>query len=143
MAPNLQFYGNFQGGVSDRSSRALSIAAFVYQLLFISMFKHNRPEEFPQVIRGWPCWTLIISNRSLFVITWRSNVFFVTIAKVGFHLFFFSELVSLWFSITIFSRNIRFEALQSEAGKKLLQRSGRAPDDISSVVLVEKDRYVI
>ncbi|GFP87567.1 dcc family protein at1g52590 chloroplastic [Phtheirospermum japonicum] len=37
-------------------------------------------------------------------------------------------------------RNIRFEALQSEAGKKLLQRSGRAPDDISSVVLVEKDR---
>ena len=38
------------------------------------------------------------------------------------------------------SRNIRFEALQSESGKKLLQRSGRAPDDISSVVLVEKDR---
>ncbi|KAK6125177.1 hypothetical protein DH2020_041078 [Rehmannia glutinosa] len=35
-------------------------------------------------------------------------------------------------------RNIRFEALQSEAGKKLLQRSGRAPDDISSVVLVKK-----
>ncbi|GFQ05336.1 protein phyllo chloroplastic [Phtheirospermum japonicum] len=35
--------------------------------------------------------------------------------------------------------NIRFEDLQSEAGKKLLQRSGRAPDDISSVVLVEKD----
>ncbi|KAL3621743.1 hypothetical protein CASFOL_034403 [Castilleja foliolosa] len=26
--------------------------------------------------------------------------------------------------------NVRFEALQSEAGKKLLQRSGRAPDDI-------------
>ncbi|KAL8465674.1 hypothetical protein ACS0TY_034957 [Phlomoides rotata] len=41
------------------------------------------------------------------------------------------------------SRNIRFEALQSEAGKKLLQRSGRAPDDISSVVLVEKDRAYI
>ncbi|PIN10853.1 hypothetical protein CDL12_07800 [Handroanthus impetiginosus] len=40
-------------------------------------------------------------------------------------------------------RNIRFEALQSEAGKKLLQRSGRAPDDISSVVLVEKDRYIV
>ncbi|GFQ02386.1 probable glycosyltransferase at5g03795 [Phtheirospermum japonicum] len=39
-------------------------------------------------------------------------------------------------------RNIRFEALQSEAGKKLLQRSGKAPDDISSVVLVEKDRFV-
>ncbi|KAK4479722.1 hypothetical protein RD792_015254 [Penstemon davidsonii] len=40
-------------------------------------------------------------------------------------------------------RNIRFEALQSEAGRKLLQRSGRAPDDISSVVLVEKDRSYI
>ncbi|XP_074285194.1 DCC family protein At1g52590, chloroplastic [Silene latifolia] len=40
-------------------------------------------------------------------------------------------------------RNIRYEALQSEAGKKLLQRSGRAPDDISSVVLVEKDRSYI
>ncbi|XP_024021861.1 DCC family protein At1g52590, chloroplastic isoform X2 [Morus notabilis] len=37
------------------------------------------------------------------------------------------------------NRSIRFEALQSEAGKKLLRRSGRAPDDISSVVLVEKD----
>ncbi|XP_075497295.1 DCC family protein At1g52590, chloroplastic-like [Primulina tabacum] len=40
-------------------------------------------------------------------------------------------------------RNIRFEALQSEVGKKLLQRSGRAPDDISSVVLVDKDRSYI
>ncbi|KAH9625050.1 hypothetical protein KSS87_020803, partial [Heliosperma pusillum] len=40
-------------------------------------------------------------------------------------------------------RNIRYEALQSEAGKKLLQRSGRSPDDISSVVLVEKDRSYI
>ncbi|MFQ6644294.1 hypothetical protein Gotur_017764 [Gossypium turneri] len=38
---------------------------------------------------------------------------------------------------------IRFEALQSESGKKLLRRSGRAPDDISSVVLVEKDRSYI
>lgn len=38
-------------------------------------------------------------------------------------------------------RRIRYEALQSESGKKLLRRSGRAPDDISSVVLVEKDRY--
>ncbi|KAL6134340.1 hypothetical protein ACLB2K_066572 [Fragaria x ananassa] len=28
------------------------------------------------------------------------------------------------------NRRIRFEALQSEAGRKLLQRSGRAPDDI-------------
>lgn len=41
-----------------------------------------------------------------------------------------------------FGRTIRYEALQSEAGKMLLRRSGRAPDDISSVVLVEKDRYV-
>ncbi|KAF1002729.1 DCC family protein At1g52590, chloroplastic [Apium graveolens] len=40
-------------------------------------------------------------------------------------------------------RKIRFEALQSEAGKKLLQRSGRSPDDISSVVLVEEDRAYI
>ncbi|XVF24806.1 hypothetical protein REPUB_Repub13aG0159500 [Reevesia pubescens] len=41
------------------------------------------------------------------------------------------------------NRRIRFEALQSEAGKKLLRRSGRAPDDISSVVIVEKDRSYI
>ncbi|EOY26476.1 hypothetical protein QUC31_012067 [Theobroma cacao] len=41
------------------------------------------------------------------------------------------------------NRRIRFESLQSEAGKKLLMRSGRAPDDISSVVLVEKDRSYI
>ncbi|PON50948.1 DCC family protein [Parasponia andersonii] len=41
------------------------------------------------------------------------------------------------------NRRIRFEALQSEAGKNLLRRSGRAPDDISSVVLVEKDRSYI
>ncbi|CAH2036500.1 unnamed protein product [Thlaspi arvense] len=41
------------------------------------------------------------------------------------------------------NRSIRFEALQSESGKKLLMRSGRAPDDISSVVLVEKDRSYI
>jgi predicted DCC family thiol-disulfide oxidoreductase YuxK len=39
-------------------------------------------------------------------------------------------------------RRIRFEPLQSEAGKKLLRRSGRAPDDISSVVLVERERFV-
>ena len=38
---------------------------------------------------------------------------------------------------------IRYEALQSEAGKMLLQRSGRDPDDISSVVLVEKERSYI
>ncbi|XP_058113215.1 DCC family protein At1g52590, chloroplastic [Magnolia sinica] len=41
------------------------------------------------------------------------------------------------------NRTIRYEALQSESGKKLLQRSGRSPDDISSVVLVEKDRSYI
>ncbi|XP_059645692.1 DCC family protein At1g52590, chloroplastic isoform X2 [Cornus florida] len=41
------------------------------------------------------------------------------------------------------NRSIRFEALQSEAGMKLLRRSGRAPDDISSVVLVEKERSYI
>ncbi|KAK1414301.1 hypothetical protein QVD17_30045 [Tagetes erecta] len=40
-------------------------------------------------------------------------------------------------------RKIRFEALQSDAGKDLLRRSGRAPDDISSVVLVEKNRSYI
>ncbi|KAM5578795.1 hypothetical protein ABKV19_008888 [Rosa sericea] len=40
------------------------------------------------------------------------------------------------------NRRMRFEALQSEAGRKLLRRSGRAPDDISSVVLVEKDRWI-
>ncbi|KAL9323178.1 hypothetical protein ACSQ67_011231 [Phaseolus vulgaris] len=41
------------------------------------------------------------------------------------------------------NKTIRYEALQSEAGKMLLRRSGRAPDDISSVVLVEKDRSYI
>jgi predicted DCC family thiol-disulfide oxidoreductase YuxK len=34
---------------------------------------------------------------------------------------------------------LRFAALQSPAGRRLLQRSGRAPDDISSVVLVTAD----
>ena len=32
---------------------------------------------------------------------------------------------------------VRFAALQSAAGRALLQRAGRAPDDISSIVLVE------
>ncbi|KAK4780370.1 hypothetical protein SAY87_016476 [Trapa incisa] len=41
------------------------------------------------------------------------------------------------------NRKIRFEALQSEAGRNLLRRSGRDPNDISSVVLVEKDRAYI
>eukprot|EP00850_Spirogloea_muscicola_P011562 SM000072S21196 [mRNA] locus=s72:255008:256255:- [translate_table: standard] len=34
---------------------------------------------------------------------------------------------------------VRFAALQSEAGRALLRRSGRAPNDISSIVLVEQD----
>ncbi|MCO5608512.1 hypothetical protein L7F22_062723 [Adiantum nelumboides] len=38
---------------------------------------------------------------------------------------------------------LRFAALQSPAGRVLLQRSGRSPDDISSIVLVEKDRSYI
>ncbi|KAJ7951891.1 Dcc family protein chloroplastic-like [Quillaja saponaria] len=41
------------------------------------------------------------------------------------------------------NRIMRFEPLQSEAGKKLLRRSGRAPDDISSVVLVDNDRSYV
>ncbi|CAO2193876.1 unnamed protein product [Urochloa humidicola] len=41
------------------------------------------------------------------------------------------------------NRSIRYVPLQSESGRKLLQRSGRSPDDISSVVLVEKDRSYI
>ncbi|KAH1144890.1 hypothetical protein GYH30_040963 [Glycine max] len=41
------------------------------------------------------------------------------------------------------ARTIRYESLQSEAGKLLLRRSGKAPDDISSVVLVEKERSYI
>jgi predicted DCC family thiol-disulfide oxidoreductase YuxK len=37
----------------------------------------------------------------------------------------------------------RFAALQSEAGRALLQRSGRRPDDVSSIVLVDqKGAYV-
>uniref|UniRef100_A0A0D6R529 Thiol-disulfide oxidoreductase DCC n=1 Tax=Araucaria cunninghamii TaxID=56994 RepID=A0A0D6R529_ARACU len=40
-------------------------------------------------------------------------------------------------------KNIRYVPLQSQAGRKLLVRSGRLPDDISSVVLVEKDRSFI
>ncbi|KRH09742.1 hypothetical protein GLYMA_15G009100v4, partial [Glycine max] len=41
------------------------------------------------------------------------------------------------------NKTIRYESLQSEAGKLLLRRSGKAPDDISSVVLVEKERSFI
>ncbi|OAE25664.1 hypothetical protein AXG93_4368s1240 [Marchantia polymorpha subsp. ruderalis] len=38
---------------------------------------------------------------------------------------------------------VRFAALQSEAGRALLARSGRSPDDISSVVLVDQERAYI
>lgn len=38
---------------------------------------------------------------------------------------------------------LRFAALQSEAGRALLVKSGRAPDDISSIVLADKDRSYI
>lgn len=34
---------------------------------------------------------------------------------------------------------LRFAALQSPAGRALLQQAGRSPDDISSIVLVEND----
>ena len=37
----------------------------------------------------------------------------------------------------------RFAALQSPAGRALLQRSGRAPDDISSIVLVERGQSFV
>ncbi len=38
---------------------------------------------------------------------------------------------------------LRFAALQSDAGRALLRRAGRDPDDISSIVLVEeRDSYV-
>ncbi|XP_024516609.1 DCC family protein At1g52590, chloroplastic isoform X1 [Selaginella moellendorffii] len=38
---------------------------------------------------------------------------------------------------------LRFAALQSNAGRALLERSGRSRDDISSIVLVEKQRSYI
>lgn len=38
---------------------------------------------------------------------------------------------------------VRFAALQSDAGKQLLRRSGRSPDDISSIVLVEENESFI
>lgn len=57
----------------------------------------------------------------------------------------YANIISLFYFYFVwdgFDRSIRYEALQSEAGKMLLRRSGRAPDDISSVVLVENNRYV-
>ena len=38
---------------------------------------------------------------------------------------------------------LRFAALQSPAGRRLLERSGRKPDDISSIVLVTPDKAFI
>ena len=38
---------------------------------------------------------------------------------------------------------LRFAALQSPAGRRLLERSGRKPDDISSIVLVTPDEAFI
>jgi predicted DCC family thiol-disulfide oxidoreductase YuxK len=38
---------------------------------------------------------------------------------------------------------LRFAALQSNTGRQLLQRCGRRPDDITSIVLVEEDRCSI
>ena len=38
---------------------------------------------------------------------------------------------------------LRFAALQSKAGRALLERSGRSPDDISSIVLVTKDEAYV
>jgi len=53
-----------------------------------------------------------------------------------------TSLRSDWWYFANDSR-LRFAALQSEAGRALLLRSGRAPDDISSLVLVEKDRFLL
>ena len=64
---------------------------------------------------------------------------FLHFYKYGFLINYVSRIALFLFSFDV-DRRIRFEALQSEAGKKLLRRSGRAPDDISSVVIVEKDR---
>jgi predicted DCC family thiol-disulfide oxidoreductase YuxK len=38
---------------------------------------------------------------------------------------------------------LRFAALQSSAGRALLRRSGRDASDISSIVLVERDRSYV
>lgn len=40
-------------------------------------------------------------------------------------------------------RKTRFAALQSDAGRALLRRAGRAPNDISSIVLVERNRCAL
>eukprot|EP00798_Chlamydomonas_sp_ICE-L_P016576 gene16577-22809_t len=39
--------------------------------------------------------------------------------------------------------NFRLASLQSEAGMRLLERSGRSPDDISSIVLVDRNGHYI
>ena len=40
-------------------------------------------------------------------------------------------------------QKLRFAALQSDAGRALLERSGRRPDDISSIVLVDPSESYI
>ncbi|EKX54597.1 hypothetical protein GUITHDRAFT_63459 [Guillardia theta CCMP2712] len=44
-----------------------------------------------------------------------------------------------WDNPTQLRGNFRFAALQSEVGRALLQRGGRRPDDISSIVLACED----
>ncbi|CAG9466561.1 unnamed protein product [Pedinophyceae sp. YPF-701] len=39
--------------------------------------------------------------------------------------------------------SVRFAALQSDVGRSLLERCGRSPDDISSIVLVEKSAFYL
>eukprot|EP01023_Acetabularia_acetabulum_P034387 TRINITY_DN322_c0_g1_i1.p3 TRINITY_DN322_c0_g1~~TRINITY_DN322_c0_g1_i1.p3 ORF type:complete len:209 (+),score=23.03 TRINITY_DN322_c0_g1_i1:3-629(+) len=46
------------------------------------------------------------------------------------------NMVLAWDGAGVF----RMAALQSDAGRALLQRCGRSPEDISSMVLVEKDK---
>eukprot|EP00227_Mantoniella_beaufortii_P007884 CAMPEP_0197575664 /NCGR_PEP_ID=MMETSP1326-20131121/988_1 /TAXON_ID=1155430 /ORGANISM="Genus nov. species nov., Strain RCC2288" /LENGTH=197 /DNA_ID=CAMNT_0043138473 /DNA_START=253 /DNA_END=846 /DNA_ORIENTATION=+ len=41
------------------------------------------------------------------------------------------------------SGRLRFAALQSPAGRALLQRAGRQPDDISSIVLIEENKAYV
>lgn len=57
-------------------------------------------------------------------------------------LLFFNSLCSTGVDVALAldsRRALRFAALQSPAGKTLLQRAGRDADDISSVVLVTQD----
>jgi len=57
---------------------------------------------------------------------------------------FWSPLAGVNFALDYDRKGeFRFAALQSEAGRALLQRFGRRPDDISSIVLVDqKGAYI-